>query len=137
MEKIALIFLVVVLIVGAIFFTPSKNQKEEYMIQIRGMDLTGAPRQIPQSLDNNLSVVIFAFKEEQQQIVNQWLPFVTALQRHNADTEFYQVIFYDISDSDTVYWSDDAIRKGILKKDSEDHTITVFMDDDRLLRTLN
>ena len=54
MEKIALLFLVAVLIVSALFFTPAKEQKEEYMIPIRGMDLTGAPRQIPQSLDNNL-----------------------------------------------------------------------------------
>ncbi|MEM6811321.1 MAG: hypothetical protein AAF549_02530 [Pseudomonadota bacterium] len=100
---------------------------------VNGIDLTGMPRKLPSTFQGDLNIVILAFKQEQQEIVNQWFPFIKSLQNNFNGIEFYEIPVIYAANPAIRLWANNGMRSGITEEDLRQRTITVYLDKDKFL----
>lgn len=102
-----------------------------------GIDLTGEERPIPQSLEGDLNILIFAFEREQQQNVNTWLPAVKDMEQSYESVRFYEIpLIYEMN-ALMRGWVNNGMRSGIEGQQARERTITVYTERDRFLNMMD
>lgn len=99
-------------------------------------DLEGKDYVIPDELPGGPHVIILAFQQWHQALVNQWVPGLQALSRRHPGTEVWEVP--SLSKGYRLFRQgiDGGMRAGIPDPDTRRHTLTAYTDLGHLARDL-
>lgn len=108
-----------------------KNQRTDFLItfpEVTGESLLKQEIVIPKQLRGKLNVVIIAFQQWHQNLVDTWVPFLLNLTKEFPEIEFYELP--TIRKMNFLYRSfiNGGMRAGIPSKETRGRTITLYID---------
>lgn len=113
-----------------------KATNNNFFPKIVGIDLEGKKRQLPDAFDKKLNIVIVAFKREQQEEVNTWLPTINEITKKNSAISFYEVpLIYKVNPLSRAFINN-GMRRGIKDEVARKHTITVYTDREKFFNIM-
>ena len=95
---------------------------------LRTRDLEGTELDLPQALAGDPSVVIIAFKRQQQTTVDTWLPWLTELRARTPEMEVYEVPTISRRWLPARRMIDGGMRAGIPDPATRRRTLTTYTD---------
>ncbi len=95
---------------------------------VTGSNLNKEQKIVPQDLDGELNVVIVAYQQWHQRLVNSWVPFLQELDARYPEFEYYELP--TIRRMNTIYrrFIDGGMRAGIPSTETRCRTITLYID---------
>jgi hypothetical protein len=135
------ISLILLFILQACMIGAGENSKIEplannFFPKIVGIDLQGNKRQLPQAFDKKLNIVIVAFKREQQEEVDTWIPTIEEIIKKNSDVSFYEVpLIYELNPFSRAFVNN-GMRNGIKNEIARQRTITVYTDREKFFEVM-
>jgi hypothetical protein len=95
---------------------------------VTGSNLNKEDKTIPQDLDGELNVVVVAYQQWHQRLVNSWVPFLQELDAKYQDFEYYELP--TIRKMNYLYrrFIDGGMRAGIPSTETRCRTITLYID---------
>jgi hypothetical protein len=100
-------------------------------------NLEGQRFQLPNDLKGELNIVIIAFKREHQELVEEWVPFLTILVQNNPSLAFYELPTLNSSYLLIRWMINGGMRSGISDKEARERTITLYTNKKEIKRQLN
>jgi hypothetical protein len=93
-----------------------------------GTNLNKEQKTVPDDLDGEYNVVVVAFQQWHQRLVNSWVPFLQDLDARYADFEYYELP--TIRKMNFIYqrFIDGGMRAGIPSTETRCRTITLYID---------
>lgn len=113
-------------LIGAGQNSEISSDKNNYFPQITGIDLNGNKQKLPDTFNNDLNLVIVAFKREQQSEVDTWIKSAKPLLEKNKNLSFFEIpLIYELS-AFKRFWVNNGMRFGIKDEVARKQTITVY-----------
>jgi len=95
---------------------------------VSGANLQRAEYQLPADFEGELNLVMVAFRRQQQQLVNTWLPLARELEAEHEGLAYYELpVVYDGGAMARTYL-DNVMRAGIPDPKARATTITLYTD---------
>jgi hypothetical protein len=95
---------------------------------ISSSNLEGNKFELPQDFKGKLNIILIAFQREQQDLVEEWLPFLDDLARKNPDIAFYELPTLNISYILVRRVIDGGMQAGIPDINARERTITLYLN---------
>ena len=116
--------------IGAGDNSPVVSRGPDNFPAMKGIDLTGEERPIPQSLEGDLNIITVAFEREQQSNVDTWIPYAEQIIAEHSYIRFYEIpLIYEMN-MVMRGWVNNGMRSGIEDEKARERTITVYTDRD-------
>ncbi len=101
-----------------------------------GRSLDGKEYDLPQGLAHPHSIVVVAFRREQQALVDEWLPWLLELEASRSDLAFYELPVLSSAYGPVRWFIDGGMARGVAEASAQARTITVYTDVDRVVGDL-
>lgn len=101
-----------------------------------GRSLGGKEYDLPQDLRHPYSIVVLAFRREQQALVDEWLPWLLELESSRSDLAFFELPVLSSAYGPVRWFIDGGMARGVAEASARARTITVYTDVDRVVREL-
>jgi hypothetical protein len=115
------------------------HRLDEMMIfpTVSGENLLKQKIVVPTQLRGPFNVVIVAFQQWHQRLVNSWVPFLEKMLQNYPDLEFYELP--TIQNMNFLYRMiiNNGMRAGIPSKETRGRTVTLYIDKTPFKRKLN
>lgn len=135
---------------GALFFIAAIHSQAEAVMpflgtqcdttrhfpEVQGTNLEGRRFSLPADFEGELNVVLVAFRREQQDDVDTWLPSLTALATERTAVRVYEVPTLSRSYSMVRRFIDGGMARGIPQKATREATITLYINKGPFKRAL-
>jgi hypothetical protein len=95
---------------------------------ISSSNLEGKKFELPQDFKGKLNIILIAFQREQQDLVEEWLPFLDDLARKTPDIAFYELPTLNISYILVRRVIDGGMQAGIPDINARERTITLYLN---------
>ncbi len=119
--------------IGAGQISAIKDFKDGYFPSLRGIDLHGQERVIPQDFTNDFNLIAVAFEREQQEDVNTWIEVADNIMQERDDVSFYEIpLIYEMGAFNRSIVNN-GMRSGIEDEIARKRTVTVYTDRDQFL----
>jgi len=104
--------------------------------EVIGINLEGEEIPLPGGFSGALNLVVVAFEQDQQRLVDTWIAAIDDLVAATPGLRFYEVP--TIYEANPVFrlWVNNGMRSGIRDADARQRTITVYLDRERLIELL-
>ncbi len=96
--------------------------------EVKGSNLEGRKFTLPYDLDGKLNIVIIAFKQYQQSLVDEWIPYLEKLTQIYTDIKFYEVPTLAKGYLLMRFIIDGGMRAGIPSRKARERTITTYIN---------
>lgn len=113
--------------------SPSKSKlqitrDETHFPVVSGFNLNRQELEFPRDFQGNFNLVIIAFQQPQQAVVNTWIPFVQELEEKFPGFIYYELptIYEMLAFSRT--FINEGMRAGIPDQTARERTITLYLD---------
>ena len=113
--------------------SPSKSKlqitrDETHFPVVSGFNLNRQELEFPRDFQGNFNLVIIAFQQPQQTVVNTWIPFVQELEEKFPGFIYYELptIYEMLAFSRT--FINEGMRAGIPDQTARERTITLYLD---------
>jgi hypothetical protein len=103
---------------------------------VEGRNLSGRGFALPGAFDGCVNLVFVAFKRQQQDDVDTWLPAAARLAGEHATLRYYELPTLGRGMRLMRSFIDGGMRSGIPDEAQRDRTITLYIDKDRFRRSL-
>ena len=103
---------------------------------LRGRSLDGRSYELPGDLAKPYNLLVVAFRREQQAVVDQWLPWLTELERGRADVAVYELPVLSSTYGPARWLIDGGMTRGIPDPAARARTITVYTDVQKVVENL-
>ena len=103
---------------------------------LSGRALDGRSYELPGDLPKPYNLLIVAFRLEQQAVVDQWLPWLTELERGRADVAVYELPVLSSVYSPVRWFIDGGMTRGIPDPGARARTVTVYTDVQKVVENL-
>lgn len=105
--------------------------------QMNAENLNREAMKLPAQLRGELNLVMVAFQQWQQSVVNSWVPFLESLAEMYRDFDYYELP--TIRKMNALYrrFIDGGMRAGISSRDTRARTITLYIDKDAFKEALD
>ncbi|MBU6140911.1 MAG: hypothetical protein KGP29_05105 [Proteobacteria bacterium] len=110
--------------------------KNGFFPQLTGIDLEGEKRELPQSFDKKLNIVVVAFKREQQENVNGWIKATEEVLAKKPEIGFYELPLIYEMDAISRKFINNGMRRGVPGAKARKHTITVYTDREKFFELM-
>lgn len=114
----------------------SQSDTTRYFPKVEGSNLEGRHFSLPTDFEGELNVVLVAFKRGQQDDVDTWLPYLTALATERSTVRVYEVPTLNRSYSLVRPFIDGGMARGIPEKATREATITLYINKNPFKRAL-
>ncbi|MFW9963372.1 MAG: hypothetical protein ACFFCX_07405 [Candidatus Sifarchaeia archaeon] len=96
--------------------------------QLKAENLNREMMEIPSLLRGEINLVLVAFQQWQQSVVNSWIPYLESLCDNLADFDYYELP--TIQRMNAIYrrFIDGGMRAGIQSRETRERTITLYID---------
>ncbi len=96
--------------------------------QLKGIDLTGEERTIPNGLEGEPILLLVAFEQEQQTQVNTWIDIAREIESTHPQFRYYEIPLIYEGSAPFRFWVNNGMRSGIQDPIARMRTITVYTD---------
>jgi len=96
--------------------------------KISSSNLEGQKFELPQDFKGKLNIILIAFQREQQDLIDEWLPFLDEFVRRNLEIAFYELPTLNISYLLVRRVIDGGMQAGIPDKNARERTITLYLN---------
>jgi carbon monoxide dehydrogenase subunit G len=103
---------------------------------LSGRSLDGRSYELPGDLTKPYNLLAVAFRREQQAVVDQWLPWLTRLEREREDVAVYELPVLPSTYSPVRWFIDGGMTRGIPDHAARARTITVYTDVQNVVENL-
>jgi hypothetical protein len=103
---------------------------------VSGNDLLKNRITLPEDLTSRLNVLIVAFQQWHQGLVNSWVPVLNNLVEQNADFDYFELPTIRKMNWLSRSIIDNGMRAGIPSRDTRRRTITLYIDKEPFKREL-
>lgn len=100
----------------------------ERLPRLSGRALDGEPYEFPEDLPRQHSFLIAAFRRQQQELVDQWLPWLLELEERSSDVAVYELPVLSAAYSPARWFIDGGMARGVGSDAARARTITVYTD---------
>lgn len=100
---------------------------------VSGFNLERQELEFPRDFAGELNVVFVPFLQQQQEIVNTWIPFVQEAEATHPDVVYYELPTIDEMPSLARLWVNEGMRAGIPDPTARERTVTVYVDTARFM----
>lgn len=104
---------------------------------VSGYNLNRQELEFPQDFNNDLNLIIIAFQQYQQRIVNTWLPFAQEVEANFPEFIYYELPTINEMPSFSRTFINEGMRAGIPDQTARERTITLYINKDAFKSTLN
>ena len=104
--------------------------------QVTGENLAGRPFALPREFEGDINLVVVAFKRQQQQDVDTWMPFLKTLARRRPAVRVYEIPTLGRGYRFMRGIIDGGMRSGIPDSATRAATITLYIDKAPFKRSL-
>jgi len=98
-----------------------------------GRSLDGKEYDLPEDLAHPYSIIVVAFRREQQALVDEWLPWLLELEASRSDLAFYELPVLSSAYGPVRWFIDGGMARGVAEASAQARTITVYTDVDRVV----
>lgn len=95
---------------------------------VQGINLLRTQVQLPEELDGELNVVLVAFQQWQQAMVDSWIPFLEELERRFPYLRYYELPTIQRLDPLSRFFINEGMRAGIPHAETRAKTVTLYVD---------
>lgn len=95
---------------------------------VTSKNLEGRPMTLPADFAGERNVVFVAFKREQQDLVDSWLPFVKGVVARTPDTDFYEIPTIGPLIRLLQWTINRGMRGGIPDVEARKRTVTLYLE---------
>ncbi len=105
--------------------------------QMNAENLNRETMKLPSQLRGELNLVMVAFQQWQQSVIDSWVPFLESLAEMYNDFDYYELP--TIRKMNALYrrFIDGGMRAGISSRDTRARTITLYIDKDSFKEALD
>ena len=96
-----------------------------------GSDLKRQTQRLPADFEGDLNVILIAFQQWQQKLIDTWIPFVQQLERDNPAIRYYELPVIQRLNWVARKFINEGMRAGIPDPIARERTITLYIDKDR------
>jgi hypothetical protein len=113
--------------------SPSKSKlqitrDETHFPLVSGFNLNRQELEFPRDFEGNLNLVMIAFKQNQQAMVNTWIPFAQKLEEKIPGFIYYELpTIYEMPTISRTFLNE-GMRAGIPDQTARERTITLYLD---------
>ncbi|HME04459.1 MAG TPA: SRPBCC family protein, partial [Solirubrobacteraceae bacterium] len=112
------------------------TRRPERLPTLSGRALDGEPYELPGDLRKRHSFLIAAFRREQQALVDEWLPWLLALEQRSTDVAVYELPVLSGAYSPARWFIDGGMARGVGTDSARARTITVYTDVGKVVSAL-
>ncbi len=95
---------------------------------VEGSNLEGRRFSLPNDFEGELNIVLVAFRREQQDDVDTWVPFLKSIAATHAGLKAYELPTLNRSYRMVRRFIDGGMARGIPEKTTRETTITLYID---------
>jgi carbon monoxide dehydrogenase subunit G len=103
---------------------------------LSGRALDGKEYELPGDLAKQHTLLVVAFRREQQRVVDQWLPWLIDLERRRSDVAVYEVPVLSSVYGPARRFIDGGMTRGIPDASARARTITIYTDVGKVVENL-
>lgn len=115
---------------------PDSRATDPVFPAVEGQNLSGRTFALPNAFEGCVNLVFVAFKRQQQDDVDTWLPAAARLAGEHATLRYYELPTLGRGMRLMRPLIDGGMRSGIPDRGQRDRTITLYLDKDRFRRSL-
>jgi hypothetical protein len=104
--------------------------------EIQARSLEREHYDLPAQFEGRRNVAVVAFRREQQQLVDTWLPFLLALEAEHEDLRIYEIPAISRRWAPARWFIDGGMAVGIADRDACARTLTSYTDVGRVQQAL-
>ena len=104
---------------------------------VSGYNLNRQELEFPKDFNKDLNLIIIAFQQYQQSIVNTWLPFAQELETNFPEFIYYELPTINEMPSFSRTFINEGMRAGIPDQTARERTITLYINKEAFKSTLN
>jgi hypothetical protein len=104
--------------------------------KVTGTNLERRRFVLPRDLDGELNLLFLAFWQRHQALVDSWMPLADRLQQQHDRLEAYELPVIQSRSKLSQWFIDSGMRAGIPDKRVREHTITLYLDKQPFLDSL-
>ncbi len=123
------------LVVGRSAFQPA--EEPDQFPNVSGNNLDRELLEFPREFAGDLNLVFIPFLQQQQRIVDTWVPFARELEAGHPGTVYYEMPALDDMGAMGRTYLNETMRAGIPDPLSRQRTITLYLDLAQFMRSLN
>ncbi len=105
--------------------------------EVKGRNLNGRQFTLPKDLEGEANLIFVAYKMNQQDDVNTWLPLAKELQKSKEGLRFYELPTLPEFGPAMQSYTDNGMRSGIRDQETRHLTITLYIDRESFLKALH
>jgi len=133
----AVLILIIVLVIGGAgllwYISPAKSKMiiandESQFPKVSGFNLDRQEFIFPQDFEGDLNLVVVAFQQEHQALVNTWIPFMQKLEKEYPGLIYYELPTIQEMPAISRTFINEGMRAGIPDKKARERTITLYID---------
>ena len=95
---------------------------------VSGVDLMRHRVVLPEDLGGDLNLLLVAFQQWHQELVNTWIPFAEELERTRDGVRYYELPTIQSLNVLSRTFINEGMRAGIRDQDTRARTITLYLD---------
>lgn len=114
----------------------TRSASPQVLPTLSGRSLDGEDYQFPRELRRRFGILVLAFRREQQEIIDDWLPWLLALERRRSDVAVCEVPVISTAYRPVRRFIDGGMARGVGTDDARARTVTVYTDVRRLISDL-
>lgn len=104
--------------------------------KVEGFNLEGRHFSLPNDFEGGLNIALVAFRREQQNDVDTWVPFLKSIADKHAGLKAYELPTLNASYRVVRGFIDGGMARGIPEKATRETTITLYIDKTSFKETL-
>jgi hypothetical protein len=104
--------------------------------EVSGSNLQRQKVTLPQDFDGKFNLVLIAFQQWQQRVVDTWIPFVRDLEHANPGVKYYELPTIQRLNVLARTFINEGMRAGIPDPVARERTITLYVDKDPFRQAL-
>ena len=113
-----------------------KAQPPAMLPRLSGRDLDGERYELPEDLSRRCSFIVAAFRREQQELVDEWLPWLLELEQDDPHLAVYELPVLPAALRPVRPFIDGGMARGVGSAAARARTITVYTNVGRVVREL-
>jgi len=104
--------------------------------RISGRSLDGERYELPEDLVSRWNLIVAAFRREQQELVDEWLPWLLEQQRSRRDVAVFELPILSSAFSPFRSFIDGGMARGVGTDEARARTITVYTNVSKVVHAL-
>ena len=108
----------------------------EFFPRMTGRSLDGERYELPEDLESRWNLLVVAFRREQQEIVDEWLPWLLEQQRGHRGLAVFELPILSSAFSPVRPFIDGGMARGVGTDEARARTITVYTNVRKVVNAL-